>query len=133
MKVVNAVVVDTSTWISYFDKRQGSAYDLLDIALSEGRVFLPPLVVAELLSGQFKASLRSKLIDFLQELPLCQSSLDHWIRVGLLRSRLSERGYQISTPDAHIAQSAIDLNAILLSEDAIFKKVSDLCKLKILA
>jgi predicted nucleic acid-binding protein len=76
--------------------------------------------------------MREKLLDFLQELPLCYSGFEHWERVGLLRARLSEKGIQTSTPDAHIAQAAIDLDGVLLSEDKIFQKISRYSQLKLL-
>jgi hypothetical protein len=38
--------------------------------LREGRVYLPPVVAAELLSGKMKAGVRVLLEDFLRELPI---------------------------------------------------------------
>jgi predicted nucleic acid-binding protein len=124
---VNVLIVDTSSWISYFRNQKN---DDLDLALQEGRVYLPSIVIAELLSGKMKNDQRAKLQDFLGELPICQNDFNHWVRVGELRAALLSEGYSISTPDAHVAQCALDLNGYLLSEDLIFQKISKHASLK---
>jgi len=118
---VSALVIDTSAWVSYFAGR-GSA--VIDEALAEARVFLPPVVAAELGSGKMNARDRAALEDLLTELPLCMSDLAHWLRIGRLRALLASKGISVSTPDAHVAQCALDLNAELLTEDQIFKHIA---------
>ena len=127
---MSALIVDTSSWVSYFARGIGSA---IDEALAEGRVFLPGLVASELCSGRMTARERAELESFLGELPLCATDLAHWVRVGQFRARLRSEGVSISTPDAHIAQCALDLGAELLTEDSIFKKIAPKTKLKLLA
>lgn len=127
---MNVLIVDTSSWISYF---KGQPCDDIDLALKEGRVHLPPIVVAELLSSNLKSADRVKVADFLKELPLCETSFDHWEKVGELRAHLSKKGLNVSTPDSHIAQCAIDLNGYLVTEDAVFKKIATVCELRLLS
>jgi predicted nucleic acid-binding protein len=117
---VNAVIVDTSAWCDYFG---GASYPLIDAALTAGHLYLPPIVVAELTSGQLLPKKKQALVDFLRDLPLIEVNFDHWIRVGDLRQKAAAKGLAISTPDAHIAQCSIDFNAVLLSEDHIFRKL----------
>ncbi len=131
MKVASALVVDTSSWISYFSG-QCKQEEEIDLALKEGRVFLSPLVAAELLSARLKSHEKEKLINFLSNLPLCASSLDHWIRVGELRAELLSKGLKVSTPDTHIAQCCLDLNCYLLTEDKIFIHIAKSVSLKLL-
>jgi len=114
---VSGIVVDTSAWIEYFAGRE---YTLIDDALKQGAVLLPPIVVAELVSGANRARERAALVEFLQELPLCPADLDHWMRVGNLRRVCREKGLSVSTPDAHVAQCSIDADASLLSLDSVF-------------
>lgn len=118
---MSALIVDTSSWISYFAGRGSS---LIDTALEESRIHLPAIVAAELLSGKLNAAKRAELESLLNDVPLCEASLSHWFRVGTLRSRLLAKGISVSTPDAHIAQCAIDLDAELLTEDAIFRLIA---------
>jgi len=118
---VSALVIDTSSWVSYFAGRGGS---LIDAALQEATVHLPPIVAAELLSGKMSASKRDQLQDLLADLPLFPTPLQHWFKVGRLRGQLLAKGLSISTPDAHIAQCAIEIGAELLTEDKIFTVIS---------
>ena len=118
---MSALVVDTSSWVSYF---AGRGTPLIDDALAEGRVFLPAVVAAELLSGKLSAPDRSALEDLLSDLPLCGTDHRHWFRVGKLRASLFPRGISVSTPDAHVAQCTLDLKGTLLTEDRIFRLMS---------
>ena len=118
---MSAVVADTSVWIEFL---AGRPAPVLEEALSHGVVVLPPIVVAELISGARRARDRTAIQGLVEELPLHEASLDHWMRVGDLRRRLAARGVSVSTPDAHVAQCAIDRGAVLLSRDAIFTSIA---------
>jgi tRNA(fMet)-specific endonuclease VapC len=125
---VSAVVADTSVWIELFAGRPVPA---LQEALRQGLVVLPPIVAAELVSGARRPRDRAAIQDLLAELPLHATPLDHWIRVGDLRRRLSDRGIAVSTPDAHVAQCALDQGALLLSRDAVFARIAGGSELKV--
>ena len=124
---MNVLVVDTSVWISYF---KGNDLPHVELALQEGRVYASPVVVAELLSARLKEQERMKLAEFLEELPLTDSSFGHWCRVGELRSHCARKGLNVSTPDAHIAQCCLDLDGYLVSTDRIFRKLAALAPLR---
>jgi predicted nucleic acid-binding protein len=117
---VSGVVADTSEWIEYFAGRPAAA---LDHALAAGVVVLPPIVAAELVSGA-TAKARRALEDLIADLIVHETPLDHWIRVGALRRDLRGRGLSVSTPDAHVAQCAIDRGAILLTRDRVFMNIA---------
>lgn len=125
---MSALVIDSSSWISYF---AGRGSDLIDVALQEGRVYLPVVVAAELLSGRMTVRERTRLEELLNVLPLASADLSHWFRTGRLRAALRVKGLSVSTPDAHVAQAAIDLDADLLTEDRIFKHIAKQHPLKL--
>lgn len=114
---MSVVVADTSVWIEFFAGRGGAA---LERALSEGAVVVPPMVVAELVSGAHRSRDRAGLVNLLQDLPVHETPFEHWVRVGDLRRRAAARGVSISTPDAHVAQCALDCDAVLLTLDGVF-------------
>ena len=118
---MNDVVVDTSVWIDFLT---GRATPVFEAALSEGAVVVPPLVVAELVSGATSVRDRASLVELLQDLPLHDCPFTHWIRVGELRQSLAKKGVTVSTPDAHIAQCALDRGSLLLSRDAVFTRIA---------
>ncbi len=115
------LVIDTSSWSLYF---RGHGSVLIERALAAGRVHLPVVVAAELLSAKLTERRRADLQALLLDLPTAGSALDHWFRVGQLRGQLSGKGIAVSTPDAHIAQCALDLDADLLTEDRIFSTIA---------
>ena len=92
---------------------------------------LPPVVAAELASGHASSAKRRALLIFLEDLPLVETGFEHWVRVGELRLKASRKGLSVSTPDAHVAQCCLDLGAVLLTEDAIFKKLKASCCLEL--
>lgn len=125
---MNVLVVDTSSWVSFFEGKPSAA---IDLALREARVWLSPIVASELLSAKLSPLQRSDLQEMLAELPLCECPFEHWVKVGELRSFCSQKGFKVSTPDAHVAQCALDRNAYLISEDKIFEKISKVSSLRL--
>ena len=125
---MSAIVADTSEWVEYLAGRPAA---LLDHALAAGLVIVPPIVVAELLSGVRAAKDRERLEDLLRDIAMPAADFDHWARVGALRVALRGHGLSVSTPDAHIAQCALDQDAPLLTRDAVFSKIAKLTPLRL--
>lgn len=115
------LIVDTSAWIDFF---AGRSTPLLEDALALGAVVLAPIVVAELVSGARNESDRAALVDFLEDLPVHDTPRVHWVRVGELRRQMMAKECPISTPDAHVAQCALDRDAPLLSRDRAFALIA---------
>jgi predicted nucleic acid-binding protein len=94
---VSGVVADTSVWIEFF---AGRPVPGLEDALAHEIVVVPPVVVAELVSGARRNAERASITALVDELPIHDTPVDHWIRVGELRRTLMDRGLSVSTPDA---------------------------------
>jgi predicted nucleic acid-binding protein len=125
---VSALFVDTSIWVDFF---RGVPLPALEGALQDGLVVLAPIVAAELLSATLSKVERRSLVELLEDLPLHPTPLEHWLAVGALRAQLSRKGLSVSTPDAHIAECAIEAGAVLWSNDAIFRKVAKASSLRL--
>lgn len=125
---MSEILVDTCVWIDFFS---GRPLPRLEEALQEGRVRLSPVVAAELLSGARAGSEQKKLRAFLLDLETPAFGIGHWFEVGALRQKLAKKGLQVSTPDAHVAQAALDGGGLLYSFDQIFKKMAAWIPLKI--
>ena len=124
------VVIDTSSWISYFSS--GAKEEIIEAFLDKSSVIMPSIVVAEIMSGKMSHKKQEQVIDFLSSFQIVGTDFDHWLKVGLLRSKLARKGFTISTPDCHVAQVAIDKSAWLLSEDKIFNKVAKTAGLRLI-
>jgi predicted nucleic acid-binding protein len=125
---VSGVVVDTSALVDWFAGKEDS---LLENALAQGTVVLPPIVVAEVVSGATRAEQRLALGELLQDLTVHETPLEHWIAVGDLRRQLKRRGLNVSTPDAHVAQCALERDAVLVTRDAVFTQIARHVKLRL--
>lgn len=125
---MSGVVADTSVWIEFFAGRPAPG---LEDALAHGLVVLAPLVVAELVSGARRKAERASIAGLIEELPVHETPVDHWVRVGELRRTLLDRGLSVSTPDAHVAQCALDRDALLLSRDSVFERIARSVRLKV--
>lgn len=127
---MSGIVADTSEWIEYL---AGRPADLLDHALAAGLVVVPPVVIAELLSGARTPEERMVLEDLLRDLMIAPATFDHWARVGELRRSLRADGVSVSVPDAHVAQCALDRDVPLLTRDAVFARIAEHTALRIVS
>lgn len=125
---MSGVVADTSVWVDFL---AGGDVPLLVDALAQTTVVLPPIVVAELMSGARRRRDRAAIADLVRDLPLHETPVEHWLRVGELRRTLRGLGLSVSTPDAHVAQCALDRSALLLSRDAVFRRITQHCALRV--
>lgn len=123
-----AVIVDSSVWIAYLTREPIAELEKLT---GKDDIVLPPLVVAELFSGDLTIPQRVFLGELLQDYEMHQTDLEHWLRVGDLRRRLRTKGINATIPDAHIAQCALDLNATLFTRDDIFPRIANVTSLRL--
>lgn len=63
--------------------------------------------------------------EILEDVPVIETPLAHWIDLGNLRRNLRQHGLTVSLPDAHVAQCALELDAVLLTRDAIFSRIAE--------
>lgn len=117
-----AVIADTSVVVDYLDGRSSA---LMDAAVLAHSLVLPPIVIAEILSGSDAPWARVAIIEVLLDFPMHEVNLDHWMSVGLLRRDLKRHGINVTIPDAHITQCALDLDASLLTRDKIFRLIAE--------
>ncbi len=123
------IAVDTSTWIAFFQGEDGEDIRMLDRALEDRQVLMPPAVLTELLSDP---KLPTALADSLAEIPLVDIRDDYWTRAGLLRARVLAGRRKARLGDALIAQSCLDRGIGLLTRDRDFQAFADAADLDLI-
>lgn len=116
------IAADTSTWIAYLQDEAGADVRLLDAALEDRQVLMPPVVLTEVLSDP---KLPSEIADTLAQLPLIEPTDGYWQRAGALRARVLGKRRKARLGDALIAQSCVDRGIRLLTRDRDFRAFAD--------
>ena len=117
---------DTSSLISYFGGEKGKDVSLIDNALEDGLLVLPPPVLSELLSDPaIPGALEKRLKSF----PILAEMEGFWERAGILRRSLLKKGKKARLADSLICQFCLDHNVPLITRDEDFfnfREVSNL-------
>jgi predicted nucleic acid-binding protein len=112
------IAVDTSTWIAFLRGDAGEDVELLDRALEDRQVLMPPVVLTEVLSDP---ELPSEVSKTFSELPLIGVRPGFWQRAAELRAKVLAKRLKVRLGDALIAQSCIDRGISLLTRDRDFR------------
>ena len=124
------IAADTSTWIAFFQGAAGRDVDLLDRALADRQVLMPPVVLTELLSDPKAPSM---VRATLAELPLLQVAEGFWQRAGELRSKVLAKRRKSRVGDALIAQACIDSSIPLITRDRDFRAFAEVADLDLVS
>ena len=116
------IAADISTWVAYLQGSGGTDVELLDSALQDRQVLMPPAVLTEVLSDP---KLSPAVSDTLVQLPLIETTDGYWQRAGALRARVLARGRKARLADALIAQSCVDRGVPLLTRDRNFRAFAE--------
>lgn len=122
------IAVDTSTLVAYLAGEDDDDTAKLDQSLIAQVLFLPPVVLTEVLSDpKLSPSVRSRL----QALPLLSIHPGYWMRAGALRAKLLGLKVKARVGDALIAQSCIDHDVPLITRDVDFRHFAKHAKLSL--
>jgi predicted nucleic acid-binding protein len=124
------IAADTSTWIAFLQGDNGADVELLDLALRDQQVVMPPVVLTELLSDP---KLSPDVAKTLCEVPLIETDAGYWQRAGQLRGQVLASRRKARLGDALIAQSCLDRGIPLVTRDRDFKAFAAAAALDILA
>jgi tRNA(fMet)-specific endonuclease VapC len=113
-------LLDTNT-IIYAQYVGGRVRERLDEAGKSGRVVTSVLVIAELFYGAAKSSRpeadRRKIEDVIRALEVLPITISSAARFGALKQHLGSRGRVKADIDLHIAATAIEQGATLVTND----------------
>lgn len=112
------IATDTSSLVAYLSGAHGPDVNLVDEALTNQTLFLPPMVLTEILSDP---KLDSLTRQFLSGLPLLEIKEGFWERAGMLRLKVMAKGLKARLGDALIAQCCLDHKFALITRDKDFR------------
>jgi predicted nucleic acid-binding protein len=116
------IAADTSTWIAFLQGDGGKDAALLDGALADRQVLMPPVVLTELLSDP---KLPPQVARTLSEVPRIEILPGYWQRAGMLRAKVLAKGRKARLGDALITQSCLDRDIPILTRDKDFRAFAE--------
>ncbi len=120
------IAADTPILIDYFQGKIDARTDKLDEALACGSLILPPVVLAEIMSDPY---LPKHFLETILELPILELKKDYWHRAGVTRSKLILKKLKARLADTLIAQSCIDHDTPLITQNGDFRHFVKHCGL----
>ncbi|MBI2981391.1 MAG: PIN domain-containing protein [Deltaproteobacteria bacterium] len=118
------VLIDTSIWISYFQRQDPSLEKTVDELLENGRVATAAIIVAEMVQGARSEAEAKKIREYFAPLFWIESSDRHWEIAGELSFRLRRKGRSVNLTDCYIAALTKGDQVKVLSLDKHFQWIA---------
>ena len=129
-------IVDTSVWSQALRRepvRPTAETQKLKLLLESGeRIFLPGVILQEILQGVRQAQQSKKIFEALKYFPLLEAKREDYVFAAELYNQCRTKGFQGATIDFLIAALAIKNECILLSADRDFTSIAKHTALKLL-
>ena len=120
---VEKILIDTSVWIEYFRNQSSRVSKKVDEILSKQEVYVPRIVIAELIQGSRSEREISIIEEFVDAFHIIDQKDDTWIKTGRLSFNLKKKGRNINLTDCYIAVIAQENDCHILSLDEHFKEI----------
>ena len=117
------ILVDTSVWIDYFQNKDSSISEEMDRILSEDKVYVPKVLIAELIQGAKSSKEISVIEDFVEAFHIIDQEKDSWIKAGRLSRDLKKHGQTIHLLDCYIAIIAQESGCKIFTLNRHFKDI----------
>jgi predicted nucleic acid-binding protein len=127
----DGILIDTSVWIEYFRSGTSTTADKVDQILSEHNVFVPKIVIAELIQGAKSERELSVIKDFLDAFQIIDQKEDSWIKAGKLAYDLKKKGKAIPLRDCYIGIIAKEFSCKVFTLNRHFKEIQKIMKLSL--
>jgi predicted nucleic acid-binding protein len=128
------VLIDTSVWIAYFQTNApAGVLEKVDELLSDGDIYVPKIVLAELIQGAHSEKDLEVIRAFVEAFTIIGETADTWLEAGRLSFALKKKGKTINLGDCYIAILAKEHKCSVLTLDKHFKEIQKETGLKILS
>ena len=128
----NRVLIDTSVWIAYFKNSHEQLTEKVDDVLTHSNVYVPKVVIAELIQGSKTDKEISVIEEFVDAFTVIDQTADTWLRAGRLSFSMKKKGITVHIIDCYISILAIEHNCSIFSLDEHFKSIQKFLKFDLL-
>lgn len=118
-------LIDTSVWLAYFEKETPPLSNKMDEVLRNNNIFVPKLVIAELMEMANSDQEVDVIEDFIDAFRVIDHEGDTWIRAGRLLYRLREKGIKTSLRNCFLALLAEQYGCQILSINGDFRSIQE--------
>lgn len=120
------VIVDTSVWATYFNRRESPEKVEVDQLLDEDEVLVVGPILSELIQGTRSEKEKKLIIEGLDALPYVETTKTTWELIGAIGLGLRSTGVTVATADLIIVALAQESACSVYSLDADFKRIPKL-------
>jgi len=126
------VLIDTSVWIDYFKGKDGRFSGRVDEVLSSSDIYVPKVVIAELIHGAKSEREVSVIEEFTGAFNIVDQTEDTWAKAGRLSFSMKTKGATVNLVDCYIAVMAHENDCRLFSLDEHFKVIKRFLRLELI-
>lgn len=126
------VLIDTSIWIEYFQNRSHVLSKRVDEYLSQSKVCVPRVVIAELIQNSRSRKETSIIERFIEAFNIVDQNDETWIKAGHLSHQLKKEGKNVNLLDCYLAVIAIDNDCQILTLGRHFEDIRNILDIQLL-
>lgn len=126
------VLIDTSIWIDYFKNKNLSLSRRVDDILNTADVYVPRIVIAELIQGAKSDKEISVIEEFIGAFNIVDQQQDTWIRAGKLSNSLKKKGITVNLTDCYIALITTENYCRIFTLDEHFKNIKKILSIDLI-
>jgi predicted nucleic acid-binding protein len=127
------ILIDTSVWIDYFKGNDTPLQYRVDKALTHSHIYIPKVVLAELIQGAKSEKEIAVIEDFIEAFHIIDQKEDTWMKAGRLSFSMKRKGITIHIIDCYIAVIASENGCGIFSLDEHFKNIKKFLHIDLLA
>jgi hypothetical protein len=128
----NRALIDTSVWIAYFKNTDKQFTEKVDEVLDDTNVFVPKVVIAELIQGAKTEKEIAVIEEFVDAFTIIDQTDTTWLQAGRLSFSMKRKGITVHIIDCYIAVLASENNCRLFTLDEHFKNIKRFLKIDLL-
>ena len=127
------ILIDTSVWIDYFKNKSSDIADKVDKMLTVDDVYVPKIVIAELIQGAKSEREVAVIEEFVDAFHIVDQGEDTWIKAGKLSYSLKKKGRNINLSDCYIAVIAQEHDCHIFTLDKHFEEIQKFADIRLIS